>query len=292
MSLSRDPPGTLPHHFSPLVLAARRFYLRRKRELSRGFEVVGAGRESCRGDYVVDRPGFTYPTVEFVASGAGTLVIHNRKHALVPGTVFAYGKKVGHRMVADASHPMVKYFLVMRGADAEADMTAYGAAPGVVGRVREPERLRQVFDDLIAFGMGDRTDRADCCRDAARYLLMMIRELQVPSGLSSAHAYATYERCRLYMETHWLRLIRVSDAATACHVDPAYLCRLFQRFGRERPFHYLQHLRMNHAMAQLQGTERMIKDIAGELGYEDAANFTRAFRSWFGVAPMTIRARG
>ena len=33
-----------------------------------------------------------------------------------------------------------------------------------------------------------------------------------------------------------------------------------------------------------------VTDIAQELGYSDAANFTRAFRKWTGLAPSAYRA--
>ncbi len=111
-----------------------------------------------------------------------------------------------------------------------------------------------------------------------------------PTGQAAARSFATYERCRRHIEEHGTQLTSVREAADACHVDSAYLCRLFKRFGRERPLHYLQHVRMNYAMTQLQTTNRLIKDIAAELRFSDPANFTRTFQRWFGVPPRAIRS--
>jgi len=69
----------------------------------------------------------------------------------------------------------------------------------------------------------------------------------------------------------------------------SYLCRLFQRFGRERPYRYLQLLRMNHAADLLRNHNRLVKDVARELAFENANNFSRAFRQWFGVPPEQMR---
>ena len=122
-----------------------------------------------------------------------------------------------------------------------------------------------------------------------RYLLLKTSSLIAPANVSAARAFATYERCRAHIEVHGLASASMRDIAAACHVDAAYLSRLFKRFAREQPRQYIQHLRMNRAVAALQTTDRMIKEIAVELGFSDAANFTRAFRKWFGVPPHAMR---
>lgn len=251
--------------------------------------VVAGGYEECDVDYVVDRAGFDFPTLEFVMGGSGALVINQTRHELLPGTVFTYGRDTCHRIETDPEHPLVKYFVVLRGGHLAAALRRAGLTPGSVMHTTQPDRIRQIYDDLIDFGLGDRTDRATCCMEAAKYLMLMITELRMPTSVSALRAFSTYERSRQYIEAHGLELRRVSEVAAACHVDQAYLCRLFQRFGRERPFHYLQHIRMNHAMTQLQTSRRLIKEIAAELGYGDTANFTRSFRRWFGIAPQTVR---
>ena len=288
--IAKGPSGDrLTRYFSAHVSDARRFHLRSMRSPVKGVCVVGGGVEACRSDYLIDRPGFPYPILELVAAGSGRLVMNRKEYDLVPGTLFTYGKGVGHRMEADQHHPMLKYFIVFTGRDAAAWLSRNGLPVGSVIQIAQLDRVRQILDDVIDFGLSDRPNREDCCMQALTYLMLKLSDQIVPLSKSGLRSFHTYQRCRNYIEAHGLTLRSLRDVTTACHVDEAYLCRLFQRFGRERPFHYLQHIRMNHAMTLLQTTDRLIKDIAEELHFQDAANFTRAFRAWFGLPPQSIR---
>jgi len=53
-------------------------------------------------------------------------------------------------------------------------------------------------------------------------------------------------------------------------------------------------IRLRRAADWLQHTDRPVVEIALDLGYSDASNFTRAFRRQTGVSPSTFRrqARG
>jgi AraC-like DNA-binding protein len=54
--------------------------------------------------------------------------------------------------------------------------------------------------------------------------------------------------------------------------------------------HLVDEVRFNLAAQWLKGESAPITDIAAELGYTDAANFTRAFKRWAGVSPKKFRA--
>ncbi len=283
-------PTLMPGYFSAQITGARRFHLRTARPAGKAMRVLSGGLERCRADYEIKRPGFPYPILEFVAAGAGRLVMNGVSYELGPGTVFTYGRGIQHRMTSDQQHPLVKYFIVLTGAKARDQLSEHGLAPGRVVRVAEPDRVRMILDDLIDFALGDGKAREVACTQTFYYLLLKISDLVVPVGRRAALAYATYERCRAYIEARSPEVIEIREVARACHIDSAYVCRLFQRFGRERPFHYVQHLRMNRAAALLQTGDRLIKDIAVDLGFSDAANFTRAFRRWYGVPPQSMRS--
>ena len=51
----------------------------------------------------------------------------------------------------------------------------------------------------------------------------------------------------------------------------------------------ISRLRYQQAIHWLVNSDLKIIEIAAELGYQDAAHFTRAFKRWTGVSPQTFR---
>ena len=69
--------------------------------------------------------------------------------------------------------------------------------------------------------------------------------------------------------------------------------RTLQRRLHERGMEYSELVaatRLSLARKLLDDRQIAVTDIAQELGYSDAANFTRAFRKWTGLAPSAYRA--
>jgi AraC-like DNA-binding protein len=160
-----------------------------------------------------------------------------------------------------------------------------------MGHVSHPDQIQQVFEDLILHGRSDHPNRARLCNVSLQYLLMKIGDVILPFGEAGGRAFATYLQCRRYIEEHYAEVRTLGEVAQACHLDLAYLCRLFQRFGRERPNRYLQHLRLSRAAELLQNSDRPVKDVADELGFSDPFNFSRAFQREFGVSPGRVRLK-
>jgi AraC-like DNA-binding protein len=285
---TRQPPGREPRYFSAQISAARRFYLTLDPAPQRGLVVVSGGVEHCRPDYEIDRGGFAYPTIEFVARGTGQLVLNSQPHALTAGTVFVYGRAMPHRIITDPKAPLVKYFVVLAGQEATRLLREWNLMPGRVAHTLHPERIRHIFDDLIRHGLGDRTGRARLCAAVLQYLVIKIGDSVAPPREAASGAYATYERCHRYIEENFERTRTLQEVAAACHVDLAYLCRLFQRFGRESPSLYLRHLRLNRA-AELLHAGCLVKHAADELGFSESCNFTRAFTRFFGLPPGRVQ---
>ena len=77
--------------------------------------------------------------------------------------------------------------------------------------------------------------------------------------------------------------------AEECHVDAAYLCRLFQRYDRQSPYQFLMRLKMNRAAEWLQQPGSLVKQVAERAGFSDQFHFSRVFKSVFGVAPDLFR---
>ena len=117
-------------------------------------------------------------------------------------------------------------------------------------------------------------------------LLLIVRSTQ-PGSRSERRALATFERCRRHIEAHFLQLHTLEEAAAACHVDVAYLCRLFRRFLDDTPFRYLQRLQMQWAAERLHTSGRLIREVADDLRI-DPFQFSRTFKRIHGVSPSAF----
>jgi len=163
--------------------------------------------------------------------------------------------------------------------------------PGTVRQAMHPEQLQQIFDDLVAHGLSDHAHRTRMCQIALQYLILKIADDARPHDAADTAATATYQRCRQFIEENYLRVHTLGEVAAGCHVDRAYLCRLFKRFRRQTPFEYLQNLKMNRAVELLQNGGRSVKQAAQELGFGDPYNFSRAFKRIFGISPQHLLKR-
>jgi AraC-like DNA-binding protein len=98
-------------------------------------------------------------------------------------------------------------------------------------------------------------------------------------------AFATYQHCLAHFRREFLRLRSVAQTAAECHVDDAYLCRLFQRYDHQSPHRLLIRLKMNHAAERLQSPGVLVKQVAEETGFTNPFHFSRVFKGVFGLPP-------
>jgi AraC-like DNA-binding protein len=289
MSAARDPSSPPPAFLSQQVTAARRFYLDLKPRATSALTVVCGGWEECAPDYAIDRVTFPYLSVEFVARGCGELELAGRRHPLAPGTVFTYGPGVPHRIRTSAEARLGKYFVDFAGARGRRLLREAGLAPGTVVELGASTEVRHAFDTLVRLGAAHDRHTARACALQLELLLLVTRRALQPATPSERRALASFERCRQHLDTHFLRLRTLEEAAASCHVDVSYLCRLFRRFHGERPFRYLQRLQMQWAAERLHHSGRLVREVADELGI-DPFQFSRTFKRLHGVSPSAFLA--
>lgn len=274
-----------PDFFSVRITSARRFSLHLDPATSDRLTVVCGGCEHCAPDYEINRPGFAYYTIEFVAQGAGALDLAGKSYALTPGTLFAYGPDVPHRIVTDRSALLVKYFVSLAGEVALPLLEQYGPAPGSVIFTSSPSDVLALYDELIRTGLRSTAFAPRIAALVLEQLILRIAETSVSHGLAGGPAFSTYLRCRQHIESRWGQIATLEQLAHECQVDPAYVCRLFRRFDHQTPYQYLLRQKMTHAANRLTERGATIKQVAHELGFSDPFHFSRVFRKVMGLPP-------
>jgi AraC-like DNA-binding protein len=273
-----------PAYFSSQISAARRFYRNLHPAPKEALSVVAGGRESCALGYEIRRSTFPYSAIEFVAGGKGVLTLQSREFDLLPGTIFTYGSNVPHAIKNSRQEPLQKYFINFSGKRGRELLVRHSLWAKVL-HTSAPKLIIDGFDELIDRGFIENAFNEQLCSLLMESLILKIAETALPFGESMSPAFATYQRCREYIQNHYLELNSLGAIAKGCCIDQAYLCRLFKRFGRQTPYQSLLRLRMNRAAELLLVPGKLAKEVADEMGFKDQFHFSRTFKKTFGTSP-------
>lgn len=80
-------------------------------------------------------------------------------------------------------------------------------------------------------------------------------------------------------------------SARLSNIAPTYLIRLFRIHTGLSPMAYLARHRAERAAALLMHTTRPVKDIGGDVGWDDPNYFARRFKRFFACSPTDYRAK-
>jgi len=282
-------PQAAPEFFSPQVSEARRFYLNLNPAKHVPLSVVCGGCEHCTSDYEIHRPTFPFYSIEYVVRGRGSLKLKARRHDLQPGTIFSYGPGVRQDIVGDPVEPPVKYFVNFTGLKSRGILRRCHLPLGSVSQIFPPNEIQDLFDELIRCGQRGGRQGAELCAKLLECVALKMSESHAPRAGVESLSFTTYQHCRQYIEEDFQRLKTLGQIALECHVDAAYLCRLFQRYHHQSPYQFLMRLKMNLAAEWLQQPGALVKQVAERAGFGDQFHFSRAFKSMFGVAPDIFR---
>lgn len=278
-----------PRFFSTDVAKARRFYLDLNPPKTRPLVVICGGLEHCTPDYAIHRELFPYYSIEYVIHGRGEVKLKGRNYPLQAGCLFSYGTSTPHHITGNAADPLVKYFVDFTGTNAPALLHSCRLSPGHVSAVVPPNALQLLFDELIQVGLLARRESVELCAKLLECLVLRIMGSRAPLEGTETPAFSTYQQCRRHIERNSLRLRTLDQIANECHLNNAYLCRLFRRYDSQSPYQYLLRLKMHHAAERLQQPGTLVKQMAVGTGFGDPFHFSRVFTSVFGLSPTAFR---
>lgn len=284
-------PEVKPGFLSTQITDARRYYLNLRPAKECDFEVVCGGVERCRGDYVVERSSFPFLAIEFVAEGQGTLNLAGREWPLRPGMAFAYAPGVKHVIRNSARSPMLKYYVDFAGRAPQGmlQMSPLGRWEAV--QVSAIGEVTEILENLQRNGAAQSRQSSAICAHLVALLILKITEKSIPPGAVEARAFPGFERAKRHIERNYLELKTVEEAAAACHLNASYLCRLFQRFHHQSPYRFLLRLKMSKAAELLLDGGLRVKEVADALRFTDPYNFSRAFKTVYGLSPERFVAQ-
>ena len=127
----------------------------------------------------------------------------------------------------------------------------------------------------------------------ARYLLLDERRSQTRYAVLRhvARQDDFLEKVERWLETHLSQSFSVGALAKHMNVSYRTLVRRLQSSVGMSPIRLMQRMRVERALHLLETTKRTFIDIAGSVGYDDAAPLRRLLARDLGMGPKALRAR-
>ncbi len=91
------------------------------------------------------------------------------------------------------------------------------------------------------------------------------------------------------VENHFKTKHQVVDYANLLNKSPKTLSNLFKKYGNKSPLQIIQDRKVLEARRLLYYTDKSVKEIAYEIGFEDIQTFSRFFKKIEGVSPSNYK---
>ncbi len=116
---------------------------------------------------------------------------------------------------------------------------------------------------------------------------------QAARALATSHTEQDRRIARVieWMHINLARELRLEEAARLAHVSPAAFSRFFSREVGKSFTDYINDIRCGETCLLLRATDKPVRLIASECGFETLSHFNRQFRLRFGMSPREFRSR-
>ena len=115
------------------------------------------------------------------------------------------------------------------------------------------------------------------------YVVPFLRKMSNPTQLDR------YKKLLSYIENHFKEDINIEKVEDICHYSYRNINRIFQAIHGETIGKYVKRLRLEKAAQYLKYSETEVSDIAVEVGFQDRAAFSKAFKKRYHISPSEYR---
>ena len=255
------------------------------------FVIEIGGKSWCDGSYLINREKPRMWVLEFVLSGTGTVHsdAENVDYHPKTGDVYLLAPNQKHLYYSDSTDPWIKLFINMRGPVVEGLAEAYG----LTGRIHFPHvpHLRGLFDELYSM-MEDRELPDALVLEQTELLIHRIFRALGERLLEETHGSGEIDRVKQYLDTHVGRIVTIKELSDLIYRSPDYLIKHFKAEVGMTPYQYLLKRKMSIAKRLLRDTALPVREVALQLGYEDAHYFSGLFKKETGMPPGRFRRGG
>ncbi|WP_332737626.1 helix-turn-helix domain-containing protein [Flavihumibacter sp.] len=218
-----------------------------------------------------------YFTIIWVRHGKGVHLLDLEKMAIEDGSVYFISPGSVHQLTVDGE---VDGYVISFTPDFLPSFYPYGYAPVI----KVDKEVEADMEEAVAKMMREFSNyyllRSEILRGFLQiFLIYLTRNFESnPAALNQPRNYETVKAFLTLIDQHYTRLRQVSDYAKELVVTPNYLNELVKKITGHPASYHIQQRIILEAKRLVRYSNHSLKEIAYELGFEDAAHFSKYFK--------------
>ncbi|MEN8254623.1 MAG: AraC family transcriptional regulator [Verrucomicrobiota bacterium] len=241
---------------------------------------------------------------KFTLAGCGIFRVRGKEHRLPPGTGFlcrVSDPNIAWYYPSDGTEPWEFIWLIFEGKTAEALVREMNQRYGHIYQLPTEARIiRQLLSTMeharIIYSNPDHDWKTMVmpAAEGGELVMGLLTRLLTSTRTESAddHKALVVGEAQEMVLRMDLKNVSVAEIADRIGISPEHLSRLFKELTGSGPGEYILKQKIQVACHLLKETNLSCKEIAARLGYNDQANFTRAFQSITHTTPTNFRKTG
>lgn len=269
---------------------------------SRSMGDVSAVEVSADAHGVLRKPSLIRPAdghyfkLSIMLSGSGILIQDNREALLLPGDIAVYDTQRPYTLAFEEKFRC----LVLMFPPQLMDLPASSVGQLTAVRMGRDERLGRVISPFLVEIARNLDQFSDAIGTRLAYnavdlvTTMFSSELDLSRSPAANPRAELMVRIRAFIEAHLGDSdLNLATVAAAHYISTRYLHNLFREEG-DSAANWIRSRRLERCRRELKDpvhSHRSISAIAAKWGFNDAAHFSRLFRTAFGETPSNYRER-
>lgn len=157
-------------------------------------------------------------------------------------------------------------------------------------KTMERVNVHPYYIDQLSTEYAMKIERCVSMKQLDNLSTILIRKYCILAKNHSSHHYSdVIEKCIQYIDLNYQKNISVNILARYCSVTPNYLSSTFHQKTGKTLAKYINEIRIEHSILLLNTTNSPIQQIANQCGFPNANYYSRIFKKYKGITPLTYR---
>ena len=228
--------------------------------------------------------------IHYITSGSGVYENHRGIYNVKPGSLIITKPGVWHRFRPNEKTGWMENYVGFNGVIPEELFTqACFSSLKPIKDIGNREEIIDTYHKIFEFVQEEKPGFQQVAAGMIMKLLGYMVSIEKQRNFSGKRIEKIIQNVCFEIREHIEKEIDFKQYADDNHIGYSYFRKMFKKYTGVPPVQYQLDLKIMRAKEMLLATDKIIKEISFELGFQSTYYFSRVFKNKTGVSPSQIR---